>query len=72
MTFSPSFRCPFCCDQVSLSKYTVREGLISSEFATKNTSKDQDISIALARFPESFPQGLVIDKDMLAQAEGQT
>ena len=34
--------------------------------------KDQDISIALATFPEFFPQGLVIDQDMLAQAEGQT
>jgi len=34
--------------------------------------KDQDISIALATFPEFFPQGLVIDQDMLAQPENQT
>jgi len=34
--------------------------------------KDQDISIALATFPEFFPQGLVIDQDMLAQSENQT
>ena len=32
----------------------------------------QDISIALATFPEFFPQGLVINQDMLAlQPEGQ-
>jgi len=34
--------------------------------------KDQDISIALATFPEFFPQGLVMDQDTLAQSEGQT
>ena len=34
--------------------------------------KDQDISIALATFPEFFPQGLVIDQDMLAATYSQT
>lgn len=33
--------------------------------------KDQDISIALATFPEFFPQRLVIDQDMLTQPEDQ-
>ena len=35
-------------------------------------AKDQDISIALATFPEFFPQGLVIDQDMLAATDSQT
>ena len=34
-------------------------------------AKDQDISIALATFPEFFPRGLVTDQDMLAQPDGE-
>jgi len=34
--------------------------------------KDQDIGIALATFPEFFPQGLAIDQDMLTLPENQT
>lgn len=34
--------------------------------------KDQDISIALATFPEFFPQGLFIDQDILAAPDSQT
>ena len=34
--------------------------------------KDQDISIALATFPEFFPEGLAIDQDMLAATGSQT
>jgi len=37
-----------------------------------NHVKDQDISIALATFPEFFPQGLAIDQDMLTLPENQT